>query len=79
LAKDSPVHAIAAQIWQGSKQVAEVPPTHCIGLNGRQVRDYLQGILAILKQKYDINRFEEGILELKPEKCPIMPCPLRTP
>jgi hypothetical protein len=76
--KDAPVHAVAIQIWQGNKQVAEVPPTHCIGLNGRQVRDYLQGILAILKQKYDLNRFEEGVLELKPEKCPIVPCPLQS-
>jgi hypothetical protein len=76
--KDAPVHAVAAQIWQGSQQVAEVPPVHCIGLNAKQVHDFLQGILATLKQKYEINRFEEGILELKSARCPIMSCPLRS-
>jgi hypothetical protein len=75
--KDSPVHAVAVRVWQGNKQVAEVPTVHCVGLNGKQLRDFLGGVLTTLKQKYDINRFEEKILELKPEQCPILPCPLK--
>jgi hypothetical protein len=76
--KDSPVHAVAVRVWQGNKQVAEVPTVHCVGLNGKQLRDFLGGVLATLKQKYDIDRFEEKILELKPEQCPIIPCPLKS-
>jgi hypothetical protein len=77
--KDAPVHAVAVQIWQGNKQAAEVSPVHCIGLKGKQVRDFLQEVLVTLKQKYDINRFSEEILEFSPEQCPIHPCPLRQP
>jgi hypothetical protein len=74
--KDAPLHAVAAQIWQGNEIVAEIPAIHCLGMDSKNVSAYLKSILVTLKDKYDINRFEEQILELKPECCPISPCPL---
>jgi hypothetical protein len=38
------------------------------------MREYLQQILLELKQEYNITRFEEEVLELKPEQCPLRPC-----
>ncbi|MBD3887538.1 hypothetical protein IFO70_39020 [Phormidium tenue FACHB-886] len=34
---DTPVHAIAAEIWQGQEKVAIMPPVHCAGMVPSQV------------------------------------------
>jgi hypothetical protein len=35
--QDAPVHAIAAEIWQGNRKVLNVKPMHCLGLSPSQV------------------------------------------
>jgi hypothetical protein len=76
--KDAPLHAVAAQIWQGNTMVSEIPAIHCLGMDSRAVSAYLKNILVTLKNKYDLDRFEEQVLELMPERCPIVPCPLHS-
>ncbi|PSB43923.1 hypothetical protein C7B80_22350 [Cyanosarcina cf. burmensis CCALA 770] len=74
--KNSPVHAVAAEIWQGNNLIASVKPVHCMGMRGDRVSEYLQEILALLTQQFGVTRFEDIIKEVPVQKCPIQPCPL---
>ena len=74
--KNSPVHAVAAEIWQGSNLIASVKPIHCMGMRGDRVSEYLQEILALLTQQFGVARFEDIVKEVPVQKCPIRPCPL---
>ncbi|MDZ4872273.1 MAG: hypothetical protein CLLPBCKN_001661 [Chroococcidiopsis cubana SAG 39.79] len=75
--KNSPVHAVAAEIWQGSHLIASVKPVHCMGMRGDRVSEYLQEILQLLTQQFGVVRFEDIIKEVPVQKCPIRPCPLQ--
>lgn len=70
---DTPVHAIAAQIWQGQQPVALVKPIHCMGLVPSQVHAYVRKLLAILEERYGIRKFASQE-RLDPGLCPIRPC-----
>lgn len=72
---DTPVHAIAAEIWQGQEKVAIVPPLHCIGLMPSQVHAYVAKMLSLLEERYGIKKFASQ-RRLDPELCPLRPCPL---
>lgn len=74
--KNAPVHAAAAEVWQGNQLIAAVKPVHCMGMRGNQVSEYLQEILALLTQQFGVMRFEDIIKEVSVQKCPIRPCPL---
>jgi hypothetical protein len=45
--QDAPVHAIAAEIWQGNRKVLNVKPMHCLGLSPAQVVGMMADILKI--------------------------------
>jgi len=72
---DTPVHAIAAEIWQGQKKVAIVPPIHCVGMVPSQVHGYVSKMLSVLEDRYGIKKFASQT-RLDPELCSIRPCPL---
>ena len=75
---DSPIHAVAAAVWQGDQQLLAVRPIHCAGMTGRQVKQYLVQVLKQLNQRYaNITQFEAEI-RLEPQECPIKGCPLKT-
>lgn len=73
---DTPVHAIAAQIWQGQEKVAIVPPVHCAGLVPSQIHAYVGKMLNLLEERYGIKKFASQT-RLDPDLCPIRPCPLQ--
>jgi hypothetical protein len=76
--KDAPVHAIAAEIWQGGKgKVLSVKPMHCLGLSPAQVVGLMTNILQSCSSELDVEltKFAHRI-ELHPSQCPISPCPL---
>lgn len=73
--KDAPVHAVAAEIWQGTHKVGELQPIHCMGMRGDQVTAYLQQVLATLREHYNVGRFEDVVKELPVQQCPIEGCP----
>lgn len=73
--KDAPVHAVAAEIWQGDRKVGEMKAVHCMGMRGDQVTAYLQQVLLSLREKYGVGRFEDVVKELPVERCPIAECP----
>jgi hypothetical protein len=66
-------HAISAQIWQGDKQLAIVPPIHCVGLIPSQVHQYVRKLLGLLQNNYGIRKFA-ALERLDPRCCPIRPC-----
>ncbi|MBD1847944.1 hypothetical protein H6F89_32120 [Cyanobacteria bacterium FACHB-63] len=68
------VHAIRAQVWQGSDLVNEIKGEHCIGMTPGDVIHYVEAMLALLKEVYDIPYFAD-IEQLDPDYCPIRPCP----
>ncbi len=74
---DAPLHAIGAELWMGKEKVAAIEPVHCLGLTSRQVAAYLQEVLQVFSQKYEvaIAKFSAQV-ELDPSRCPISPCPL---
>ncbi|MGJ3250815.1 MAG: hypothetical protein ACFE0J_06755 [Elainellaceae cyanobacterium] len=73
---DAPVHAVAAEIWQGSQQVGEMKAVHCMGMRGDQVAAYLQSLLQHLREHYGVGRFEDVVKEVPVTQCPIEGCPL---
>jgi hypothetical protein len=68
------VHAIRAQVWQGSNLVNEIEGEHCIGMTPGDVIHYVEAMLVVLKDVYDIPYFAD-IEQLDPDYCPIRPCP----
>jgi len=75
--KDSPLHAIGAELWMGNHRVAKIEPVHCLGLAEAQVRMLLMRILEGFSShsRVKIERFRSTV-ELHPTNCPIRPCPL---
>lgn len=68
------VHAIRAQVWQGSQCVNEIQGEHCLGMTPTEVIQYVEAMLALLKQTYNVSYFAD-IEQLDPDYCPIRPCP----
>jgi hypothetical protein len=75
--QDAPVHAIAAEVWQGNRKVLNVKPMHCLGLSPSQVVGIMADILKACSNELnaDLSRFASKV-ELHPSLCPIRPCPL---
>jgi hypothetical protein len=76
--KDAPVHAIAAEVWQGGRgKVLSVEPMHCMGLSPAQVVELMTNILRSCASDLgvELTKFAHRI-ELHPSQCPISPCPL---
>lgn len=76
---NAPVHAVAAEIWQGDQKIAEVKAVHCMGMKGDRVSAYIKEILVSLSQKFGVTRFEDVIRDVPVEYCPISRCPLKLP
>jgi hypothetical protein len=75
--QDAPVHAIAAEIWQGNRKVLNVKPMHCLGLSPSQVVGMMADILKAcsIELNVELSKFSSKV-ELHPSLCPIRPCPL---
>jgi hypothetical protein len=75
--KDSPLHALGAELWMGNDRVAKVEPVHCLGLTELQVKTLLVRMLSEFSQHcgLKIERFRSAV-ELHPLNCPLHPCPL---
>lgn len=73
----TPVHAVAAEVWEGNQKVAEVKPVHCMGMRADKVTDYIKQLLSSLTQQFGITRFEDIVKDVPVEWCPIEPCPLK--
>jgi len=74
--KDAPVHAIAAEIWQGDRKVNQINAKHCMGMRGNEVTAYIREILEQLHQQVGVSRFEDVIKAVPVEQCPILGCPV---
>jgi hypothetical protein len=75
--QDAPVHALAAEVWQGSNKVLAVHPIHCLGLSPAQVLEIMTEILKACSAELNVElgKFTSKV-ELHPSLCPIRPCPL---
>jgi hypothetical protein len=75
--QDVPVHAIAAEVWQGGDKVLAVKPMHCLGLSPAQVVEMMKEILSACSTELEVDlvKFTSKV-ELHPNLCPIRPCPL---
>lgn len=77
--RDTPAHAVAAEVWRASQKIAEMKPTHCMGMRGDEVVAYIQKILAQLREAYGVGRFEDVIKEVPVSQCPVAGCPFGKP
>lgn len=75
--KDTPVHAIAAEVWRGNQHLASVTAVHCMGMRGDKVTTYLKELLASLQTQFGVSKFEDILKELPVHQCPIADCPLK--
>lgn len=75
---NAPLHAIAAELWVGSKKVAEIEPVHTLGMTRSPIETYASQMLQVFSrhQGVKLEKFEAQV-ELDPGACPIRPCPLR--
>jgi len=71
---DTPIHAIAAEVWKGQAKFAAIAPIHCMGMTASQVHSYVQKVLELLDSKYAIKKFASQE-RLDPFLCPLRPCP----
>jgi hypothetical protein len=71
---ETPVHAIAAEIWKGQEKIAAVQAIHCVGLVRSQILAYVKKMLEVLGSNYGIKKFAT-LERLDPDRCPIRPCP----
>jgi hypothetical protein len=71
---ETPVHAIAAEVWKGQEKYATVQPIHCVGMIRSQVLTYIKKLLELLGANYGIRKFA-SLERLNPDMCPIRPCP----
>ena len=74
--QDSHLHAIAVSVWQGSEKLAEIEAIHCMGMTNTQVRNYLNEVLKVLRDRFGITEFEPAI-RMEPSECEIAECPLK--
>ncbi|UJB73047.1 hypothetical protein HRE53_31145 (plasmid) [Acaryochloris sp. 'Moss Beach'] len=74
--QDSHLHALAVSVWQGSEKLAEIEAIHCMGMTNTQVRNYLNQVLKVLRDRYGITEFEPAI-RMEPSECEIAECPLK--
>ncbi|PZU94486.1 MAG: hypothetical protein DCE90_14675 [Pseudanabaena sp.] len=70
---DTPIHAIAVQVWKGQEKFAAVPPIHCARIVANQVHTYVQKVLVLLESNYGIKKFASQE-RLDPWLCPLRPC-----
>ena len=73
----APVHAVAAEVWQGNQKIAAVQAIHCLGMKGDRVTAYIKDVLSSLREQFGVTRFEDVIKEIPVTHCPIDPCPLK--
>jgi hypothetical protein len=73
----SPVHAIGAEVWQQGRLAGRIQLQHTVGMRGPDLNAYLQHMQQKLQEAFGVERFEDTVIELQPEDCPIQPCPLR--
>ena len=71
---DTPIHAIAAQVWKGQEKFAAISPIHCAGMVASQVHTYVQKVLVLLESNYGIKKFASQE-RLDPWLCLLRPCP----
>lgn len=74
--KDTPVHAIAAEVWRGNQKVAVVEAVHTMGMRGDKVATYIKDLLLSLQQ-FGVSKFENVVKEIPIHQCPIPACPLK--
>jgi len=75
---NAPVHAVAAEVWQGNQKLAYVQPIHCMGMRADKVTAYIRELLGSLSQQFPLTRFEDVVKEIPVEHCPITNCPLKS-
>lgn len=71
---DTPIHAIASEVWKGQEKFGAIPPIHCVGMTASQVHSYVQKMLVLLETNYEIKKFASQE-RLDPWLCPLRPCP----
>jgi len=68
---------MGVELGMRQQKVATLEPVHCLGLTSRQAAASLQEVLQVFFQKYEVSiaKFSAQV-ELDPQQCPLMPCPL---
>jgi hypothetical protein len=71
---NTPVHAIAAEVWNEHGQYGFIEARHCAGMTPSKVEGHVQEILDELDSTCGIKKFESQVRRDVFE-CPVRPCP----
>lgn len=74
--KESPVHAVAGEVWLGDRKVGHFQPQHVYGKKAKEFNQVLTDMSLVLKQQFGVSAFEREVIVLSPQACPLSPCPL---
>lgn len=71
--KESPVHAIAAELKENGKTIATVEPVHCFGATEGEIIRWLRKALETFSRDYgrNVGRYVQETSEYSPSECPI--------
>jgi hypothetical protein len=69
----TPVHAIAAEIWNEKGKSQALNQWHCEGMLPSQVENEVQKITEQMKEEFGLKKFSLQIRR-EPHECPIRPC-----
>lgn len=72
---DKHLHAIGIALWQGQTLKAQVPLTHCLGIESEELKVWLAQTLKRLSQSFGRIKVDH-LVELEAQSCPLQPCPL---
>ena len=68
--KESPVHAIAAEVWQDGQCIAEVDAQHTLGIHQNKLRATLNQWKAVLQTEYG-SKGETKVISAATAQCPL--------
>jgi hypothetical protein len=71
---NTPVHAIAAEVWNAHGRYAFVAGRHCAGMTPSKVENHVQEILDEMDNTCGIKKFESQERR-EVFECPLRPCP----
>jgi len=57
--KDAPIHAIGAELWIGTEEVAHMKPVSCLGMRGDQVTGLMPEILGSFSKGFS-EQYNQG-------------------
>ena len=69
---------MSVELWVGQQKKATREPVHTLGWKEANVREYIKSAIHSFSQQYEVTiGGVAATVELNPQLCPLVPCPLK--